>query len=227
MIEMHAVSKIYGNNVALSDVSLSISQGEFVFIVGPSGAGKSTLAKLIYREEVPSSGSVMVNGADLGRMRKRDVPFLRRSIGVVFQDFKLLADRDVFENVAFALRVIEAGKREIRRKVPAVLEMVGLGDKGPAMPHQLSGGEQQRLALARAMVNNPSVVIADEPTGNLDPDTSWGIMGLLSEVNRRGTTVIMATHAKTIVDQMKRRVIQLEAGAVVRDATRGAYGYEA
>jgi cell division transport system ATP-binding protein len=223
---MKSVSKIYGNNVtALSNISFSISKGEFVFVVGPSGAGKSTLVKMIYREETPTSGIVVVNGVDLGRMRRRDVPRLRRTIGVVFQDFKLLPDRTVFENVAFALRVIEASKREIRRKVPAVLEMVGLGERSSDMPHHLSGGEQQRVALARAVVNNPSVIIADEPTGNLDPDTSWGIVALLSEVNRRGTTVIMATHDKPIVDSMRKRVIQMEGGSVVRDTPHGVYGH--
>jgi cell division transport system ATP-binding protein len=223
---MKYVSKIYGNNVtALSNISFSICKGEFVFVVGPSGAGKSTLVKMIYREETPTSGTVVVNGVDLGRMRRRDVPRLRRTIGVVFQDFKLLPDRTVFENVAFALRVIEASKREIRRKVPAVLEMVGLGERSSDMPHHLSGGEQQRVALARAVVNNPSVIIADEPTGNLDPDTSWGIVALLSEVNRRGTTVIMATHDKPIVDSMRKRVIQMEGGSVVRDTPHGVYGH--
>lgn len=228
LLELTEVWKIYGGKVtALRDVSLQVFPGEFVFVVGPSGAGKSTLAKLIYREELPTRGTVRFMGVETSKLRRHQVPYFRRNMGVVFQDFKLLPDRNVFENVAFALRVIEAPKREIRRRVPAVLEMVGLKDKARAMPDELSGGEQQRLVLARAVVNSPKLVIADEPTGNLDPDTSWGIVRLLEHINRLGTTVIMATHAKPIVDQMRKRVVALREGAVVRDDARGGYCLEA
>lgn len=226
MIQMFGVTKEYPPRVrALSDINLKISQGEFVFLVGPSGAGKSTLIKMIYREETPTSGDVLVAGWNLSTIRHRDVPMLRRNIGVVFQDFKLLPDRTVFENVAFALRVIEAPRREIRRRVLAVLDLVGLLNKVDARPSQLSGGEQQRVALARAIVNNPAIVLADEPTGNLDPDTSIGIMRLLEEINFRGATVVVATHARNIVDQMKKRVVALERGRIVRDEERGSYSY--
>ncbi len=229
MIEMHHVSKIYypARVVALQDINLFIEKGEFVFIVGPSGAGKSTLTKLIYREDVPSEGRVFVLGKDITRLRRREIPFLRRKIGVVFQDFKLLPDRTVYDNVAFALRVIEASPREIRKRVPAVLDLVGLLDRARNLPGQLSGGEQQRVALARAIANNPPIVIADEPTGNLDPQTSWEIVCLLKEINRFGTTVIMATHDEKIVDAMQKRVIALERGHIVRDDERGVYAHEA
>lgn len=227
VIELYQVCKTYPSRVtALSNVSLSIDKGEFVFVVGPSGAGKSTLIKLIYREELPSRGQVIVAGRNLARMRPRDIPYLRRNIGIVFQDFKLLPDRTVYDNVAFAMIVTEAAPREIRKRVPAVLELVGLKDRGGALPAELSGGEQQRVSLARALVNNPALIIADEPTGNLDHDTSWGIMKLLNEINRFGTTVIMATHARAIVNAMQKRVIALEKGQVVRDEARGAYGNE-
>lgn len=228
LLELAEVWKIYGGKVtALRDVSLRVFPGEFVFVVGPSGAGKSTLAKLIYREELPTRGIVRFMGMETGKLHRHQVPYFRRNMGVVFQDFKLLPDRNVFENVAFALRVVEASKREIRRRVPAALEMVGLKDKARAMPDELSGGEQQRLVLARAVVNSPKLVIADEPTGNLDPDTSWGIVKLLEYINMMGTTVIMATHAKPIVDQMRKRVVALREGAVVRDDARGGYCLEA
>jgi len=228
MIEFERVSKVYSNNVvALWDVSLKIRKGEFVFVVGPSGAGKTTLTRLLYREECPTSGRVVLNGTDITRLHPSQVPYLRRSVGVVFQDYKLLPDRSVFDNVAFAMIVTGAGRREIRRRVPAALEMVGLKDKADALPGELSGGEQQRAALARAIVNRPLLLIADEPTGNLDPATSWGIVNLLEEINRSGTTVVMATHAQGIVDALQRRVIQLHRGRVVRDEERGAYSNEA
>jgi len=227
MINMINVSKTYPNGTkALTDISLRIEKGEFIFLVGPSGAGKSTLTKLIFREEQPSRGQILFNGKNIARLRSREVPHLRRSIGIIFQDFKLLPNKTVTENVAFALEVIEASRREINKAVPEALEMVGLTKKGDVMPAHLSGGEQQRVAIARAIVNNPPLIIADEPTGNLDPDTSWEIMSLLQEINKCGTTVMMATHAKVIVDAMRKRVIALERGRVVRDEERGAYGYE-
>lgn len=224
MIEFLNVTKRFPNgSVALSDVNLRIGKGEFVFVVGPSGAGKTTLVKLIYREEIPTSGDVLVGGRSVVSLRPWAVPYLRRRIGVVFQDFRLLPNRTVFENVAFAMRVIEAPARQIAREVPKALELVGLAGKALSYPSELSGGEQQRIALARAMVNNPAVLLADEPTGNLDPDTAWGIMALFEEINRRGTTVVIATHARTIVNAMHKRVVALEAGRVVRDETEGAY----
>lgn len=226
MIEIYSVTKTYPNNVtALSGVDLKVSKGEFVFLVGQSGAGKSTLMKMIYREERPSSGHILVAGFNLEKMRYKDVPLLRRNVGVVFQDYRLLNDRTVYENVAFALRVIEAPRREIRRRTLAVLELVGLRHRASALPGQLSGGEQQRVAVARAIVNSPDIVLADEPTGNLDPDTSMGIMRLLEQINLGGCTVIVATHARTIVDALRKRVVALENGKVVRDELRGAYGY--
>lgn len=227
MINFINVSMVYPNGTkALTDVSLRITKGEFVFLVGPSGAGKSTLTKLIFREEQPTRGQILFNGKNISRMKPREVPYLRRSVGVIFQDFKLLPNKTVSENVAFALEVIEASRREIEKAVPDALERVGLAKKAGAMPSELSGGEQQRVGMARAIVNNPPLVIADEPTGNLDPDTSWEIMHLLQEINKCGTTIIMATHAKDIVDGMKKRVVALEKGRVVRDEERGVYGYE-
>lgn len=228
MIELYNVSKVYPNGVkALVDVSLSIDKGEFVFLVGPSGAGKSTLVKLLYREELPTRGQLMVAGRSLLRMKRREVAMLRRNIGVVFQDFRLLPQMTVAENVAFAMQVIEASPRDIKKRVPEVLKMVGLSHKANILPDELSGGEQQRVSIARAIVNNPMVLIADEPTGNLDAKTSWDIMNLLTEINKRGTTVIMATHAREIVDQMRKRVIALESSRVVRDEKKGAYSNEA
>ena len=219
------MSKVYGQNtVALLDVNVYIGPGEFVFLVGPSGAGKSTFTRLIYREELPTRGAVVVDGINVPRLRRRDVPFLRRRIGVVFQDFKLLPNKTVFENVAFAMIVTGASLRQVRKRVPEVLELVGLADKQQAYPHELSGGEQQRVAVARAIVNNPSILVADEPTGNLDPDTAWGIMELLLEINRRGTTTLVATHARHIVDALGRRVVALREGRVVRDQLQGVYG---
>lgn len=227
MIILDNVSKVFPNRVtALHDINLRVDKGEFVFVVGPSGAGKSTLTKLLYREITPTRGVVMVDGRNLQRLRGTQVALLRRSIGVVFQDFRLLPDKTVFENVAFALEVIEATPREIRRKVPGVLALVGLRQKANAYPTQLSGGEQQRVALARAMVNSPPLLICDEPTGNLDPQTAWEIMRLLSEINALGTTVIVATHAKPIVNAMRRRVVAVDQGKILRDEERGSYDFE-
>jgi len=227
MIQMTNVSKNYPNGTkALSDVTVRINKGEFVFLVGPSGAGKSTFIKLITREEQASRGQITFNGKNVIRMKPREVPYLRRSIGVIFQDFRLLPNKTVAENVAFALEVIEASRREVKKAVPKALEMVGLTKKAGVLPSQLSGGEQQRVAIARAIVNNPPLIIADEPTGNLDPETSREIMNLLQDINKCGTTVIMATHAKDIVDDLKKRVIAMERGQIVRDEERGAYGYE-
>ena len=228
MIQLANVSKIYSNGArALVDISLKIDKGEFVFLVGPSGAGKSTLIRLLYREELPTRGQVTMNGKNLIRMHEREVPQLRRNIGVVFQDFRLLPTKTVFENVAFALEVIGVGRREVQKRTMAAIELVGLGKKEKAFPNELSGGEQQRVSVARAIVNNPALLVADEPTGNLDPETAWDIMELLHNINRRGTTVVMATHARDIVDQMQKRVIAIEDGKVARDEQRGAYGYDA
>lgn len=222
MIQMYNVSKIYDNGLkALNDITLHISKGEFVFLVGPSGAGKTTLIKLICREELPSRGQVLFNGKNIARYKGKEIPLLRRKIGMVFQDFRLLPKKTVFENVAFALQIAGMGRKEIRKTVPPVLKMVGLEDKANMLPAQLSGGEQQRACIARAIVNRPPLIIADEPTGNLDPDTSWDIINLFLEINRRGTTVLIATHAWDIVDALKRRVIALSAGKLIRDGERG------
>ena len=224
MIEFYNVDMTYPNGTtALKGVTLSVAKGEFLFVVGPSGAGKSTLVRLIYRDLVPTSGFVFVNGVNLAKLRPKTVPYLRRHIGVVFQDFKLLPRKTAYENVAFAMRAVGASAREISRRVPATLELVGLAGKEDAYPSELSGGEQQRVALARAIANHPLVLVADEPTGNLDPATSRGILQLLFEINRRGTTVLMATHAKALVDSARRRVVALDRGRIVRDAERGAY----
>ena len=209
---------------ALDTVSFEIDKGEFVFLIGPSGSGKTTVLRLLLREEVADSGVVTVDGRSLNRMPKRRVPALRRRIGCVFQDFRLLPKRNVFENVAFALEVINKPPRAIRRTVPEVLELVGLEGKARRLPSELSGGEQQRVSIARAFVNRPLLLLADEPTGNLDPDTSQGIMSLLERINRTGTTVLMATHDNDVVDAMRRRVIELDMGKVVRDQLRGVYG---
>jgi len=225
MIRMYNASKDYANGVkALIDVNIQIAKGEFVFLVGPSGAGKSTFIRLLFREELPSKGQVIIAGKSIVRLRSSKVAVLRRNIGVVFQDFRLLSDRTAFENVAFALRVLQFSHKEINQRVPEILRQVGLSAKAGSYPHQLSGGEQQRVAIARAIVNKPKILIADEPTGNLDPDTSWEIMHLLYEINKRGTTLIIATHDKKIVDTMKRRVIGLERGRLVRDDQQGVYG---
>ncbi len=227
MIELTNVSKTYPNGArALVDVNLKIGKGEFVFLVGPSGAGKSTLIKLFYRDETPTRGQVQINGKNLVRMKEREVPYLRRSIGVVFQDFKLLPNKTVFENVAFALEVIGVSKNEVKTRTHATLELVGLANKENAFPHELSGGEQQRVCVARAVINNPALLVADEPTGNLDPETAWEIMDLLFSINKRGTTVIMGTHARAIVDKMQKRVIAIENGRVARDEEIGGYGYD-
>ncbi len=228
MIEFKNVSKTYEDTgvQALNDVSFFIDKGEFVFLVGPSGAGKSTLTKLLIKEEEPNSGEITINGFDLNSLPKNKVPYLRRSIGMVFQDFRLLPNKTVYENVAFAMQVIGASRSAIRRNVPNVLSLVGLAHKARMKPSQLSGGEQQRVSLARALVNKPPVIIADEPTGNLDPDTANEIMQLLVEINKRGTTMIVATHAKNFVDDMHRRVLAIENGVLVRDEEEGTYGYD-
>ncbi|ALF08732.1 cell division ATP-binding protein FtsE [Parageobacillus thermoglucosidasius] len=228
MIEMQDVYKTYPNGVvALNGVNVRIKQGEFVYVVGPSGAGKSTLVKMIYREEKPTSGTIMVNGVNLAKLRDSKVPLLRRHIGVVFQDFKLLPKLTVYENVAFALEVIEESPKLIRSKVMEVLELVGLKHKVRSYPDELSGGEQQRVSIARSIVNSPKIVIADEPTGNLDPETSWEIMDLFEKINNRGATIVMATHNREIVNTIRRRVIAMENGKIVRDEAKGEYGYEA
>ncbi|KKM09758.1 ABC transporter [Clostridiales bacterium PH28_bin88] len=228
MIQMFNVSKLYANGAkALVDASVHIHKGEFVFLVGPSGAGKSTFIRLLFREELPTRGQIMIGGRSILRLRRREIPLLRRNIGIVFQDFRLLADRTAYENVAFALEVQEADPREIKQRVPQTLEMVGLTAKHDRYPHQLSGGEQQRVAVARAIVNSPRILVADEPTGNLDPDTSWEIMQLFNEINKRGTTVIVATHNREVVNSMRKRVIALEGGHVVRDDEKGGYLREA
>ncbi|MBO8168451.1 MAG: cell division ATP-binding protein FtsE [Thermoanaerobacteraceae bacterium] len=225
MIHLYNVTKEYPNGVvALKNVTVNINKGEFVFLVGPSGAGKSTFIRLIFREELPTSGQVIIAGKSIARLRPSKVAVLRRNIGVVFQDFRLLPDRTVFENVAFAMRVLQYSQREIDQRVPEVLHLVGLTSKAGNYPYQLSGGEQQRTAIARAIVNNPKILVADEPTGNLDPETSWEIMHLLYEINKRGTTLIVATHDQKIVDAMKRRVIALDRGRLVRDDQEGGYG---
>ena len=227
MIEFINVSKEYKNGVkALSNVSFSIDKAEFVFLVGPSGAGKSTLIKLLLKEENPTEGTIYLNDMDITSVKNRKIPYIRRNIGVVFQDFRLLPNKTVYENIAFAMEIVGAHPKEIRRNVPMVLSMVDLSSKAHCYPDELSGGEHQRVAISRAIVNNPPVLIADEPTGNLDPDTAWEIMKVLKDINRRGTTVLMATHAKDIVDVMKRRVIAIEAGKIVRDEEKGVYENE-
>jgi cell division transport system ATP-binding protein len=227
MIVFDSVSKIYEPNVAaLRDVSFILDKGEFVFLVGPSGSGKSTAIRMLLKEVEPTSGRVIVSGRDLGRLRRSKVPMLRRNVGCVFQDFKLLPNRSAYENVAYALKVQGENRNAIRKKVPEVLSLVGLADKMSSLPDELSGGEQQRVSIARAVVNRPPLLICDEPTGNLDPDTSVGIMQLLYRINRAGTTVLMATHDREMVDKMRRRVIALEDGALIRDERRGGYTTE-
>nr|WP_060597380.1 cell division ATP-binding protein FtsE [Bacillus pumilus] len=225
MIEMKEVYKIYPNGVkAINGINVSIHPGEFVYVVGPSGAGKSTFIKMMYREEKPTKGKILINSRDLASIKEKEIPYVRREIGVVFQDFKLLPTLTVFENVAFALEVIGEQPHIIKKKVLDVLDLVQLKHKARQFPDQLSGGEQQRVSIARSIVNSPEVVIADEPTGNLDPDTSMEIMKTLEEINNRGTTVVMATHNKEIVNSMKKRVIAIEDGMIVRDEARGEYG---
>jgi cell division transport system ATP-binding protein len=228
LIEFKAVTKRYSNGaIGLQDASFTIQKGEFVFVVGPSGSGKSTLLKLILHEEVPTEGEVYVNGFSIHNMRRSEIPYLRRGLGVVFQDFRLLPNKTVYDNVAFAMQIVEAQPKEIRRQVPVALALVGLSKKAKVYPDQLSGGEQQRVSLARALVNNPSILLADEPTGNLDPAISREIMYLLDEINQRGTTVIVATHEKSIVDDMEKRVISLDYGRIVHDVQKGNYTNEA
>ncbi len=227
MIIMSGINKRYNSGlVALRDVKVHIKRGDFVFVVGPSGAGKSTFIKMLFREVLPTSGTLFVNGLNVSSMPESEVPFLRRSLGIVFQDYRLLPDRTVHENIAFAMQVIEAPYREIQKRVNVVLDMVGLRHKSRAYPQEMSGGEQQRVAIARAIVNKPFLVIADEPTGNLDPENSRDIMRIFTEINRDGTTIVMATHDKDIVDTMTKRVIAIENGQIARDEAEGAYGYE-
>ena len=227
MLKMTDVSKVYpGGSVALQKVNIHIEPGEFVFVVGPSGAGKSTFIKMLFREVLPSTGSIFVNGVDILSLTPNEIPYMRRQLGIIFQDYRLLPDRTVYENVAFAMEVIETPRRKIKRRVLNVLDLVGLRHRCNAYPNELSGGEQQRIAIARAIVNDPVFVIADEPTGNLDPETSWDIMEIFKEINAEGTTIVMATHDKEIVDAMGKRVIAIEDGKIVRDEASGVYGYE-
>jgi cell division transport system ATP-binding protein len=224
---MQDVWKTYADGThAIRGINLKVDRNEFLYVVGPSGAGKSTFMKMIYREEKPTKGQIFVNGFNLGKLKQRKIPFVRRNIGVVFQDFRLLPKLTVFENIAFAMEVIESPKKLIKKRTMEVLELVKLSSKAESLPTQLSGGEQQRVAIARAIVNNPAVIIADEPTGNLDPETSWGIMKLLEEINYRGTTIIMATHNKEIVNTIRKRVLAIEKGQIARDEAKGEYGYE-
>jgi cell division transport system ATP-binding protein len=226
VIRTERVTKVYKQSLtALDDVNIEVHKGEFVFVVGPSGSGKSTFIRLLLKEEEPTRGHIWVAGKDIASLSSWKVPFLRRNIGTVFQDFKLLPDKTVFENVAFALEVIGKPRHVIERRVPEILNLVGLGDKLANYPDELSGGEQQRVSIARAFVNRPVILLADEPTGNLDPGTSVEIMKLLDRINRTGTTVVMATHDNAIVDAMRRRVVELDQGRVVRDQARGVYGY--
>ena len=229
MIQFNHVKKIYESNLthALHDISFVIEDGEFVFLVGPSGSGKSTIIKLITAEERMTSGGILVGDFDLAKLKKRKVPYLRRTLGIVFQDFRLIENRTVRGNLEFAMRVVGSPNKVIKERIPYVLDLVGLSEKADCYPNEISGGEQQRVAIARAIVNNPSIVIADEPTGNLDPETSWDIMDIFRRINKAGTTIVMATHDRNIVDTMKRRVIAIEDGRIVRDQQRGGYGYEA
>ena len=224
MIELNEVTKEYSKGVAaLNGVNLKIEQGEFVFIVGDSGSGKSTLIKLIMKELEPTSGTIMVNGQNLERLKHRKIPMYRRGLGVVYQDFRLLKDRNVYENVAFAQRIIQVPTKEIKRNVPAILATVGLAGKYKAKPKQLSGGEQQRVALARALINRPPILLADEPTGNLDPKNSWEIMKLLEKINEGGTTILVVTHNREIVNEMRKRVVTMKKGVIVSDEEKGGY----
>ncbi len=225
MIVFNNVTKYYGSKLAIDKVSVRINEGDFVFLVGPSGAGKSTLIKLILKEEDPNSGKIKIRGEEVTAMSARNVPKLRRNIGTVFQSFRLLEKKTVYENVAFAMEIVHKPKKTIKKHVPQVLNMMGIADKADKYPNELSAGEQQRVAIARAIVNRPKILIADEPTGNLDPDTAWEIMQLLNQINQLGTTVLMVTHAKDIVDKMGKRVIAIEHGRIVRDEF-GAYGYK-
>lgn len=224
MISFVNVNKDYKNGVsALSDINLDIKKGDFIFIVGSSGAGKSTLVKLLLKEEEPTEGNIYMNNVNITKVSKRNIPKIRRKVGVVFQDFRLLSNKTVYENVAFAMEILGENPKEIRRKVPQILGMVNLSSKASSFPDQLSGGEQQRVSIARAIVNNPPILLADEPTGNLDPDTAWEVMNVLKDINNRGTTIIMATHAREIVNEMKKRVVQLHEGFIIRDEEQGRY----
>ncbi len=227
MINFDNVSKQYksSNTPALDGINLNIEQGEFVFLVGQSGSGKSSLLRLLLKEEKPTSGIVTVNGVNVAKLPNRKVPAFRRTMGIVFQDFRLLPGKTVFDNVAFGMEVIGKSKKEIKQRIPAILDLVGLDEKASRLPSELSGGEQQRVALARAFVNQPKLLLADEPTGNLDPSTSVGIMKLLDRINRTGTTIVMATHDVAIVDQMRKRIVQMENGKIIRDQERGMYGH--
>jgi cell division transport system ATP-binding protein len=227
VISFDKVSKQYknSNTPALNEIDLNIEQGEFVFLVGQSGSGKSSLLRLLLKEEKPTSGTVTVDGINVGKLPNRKVPAFRRSMGIVFQDFRLLPGKTVFDNVAFGMEVIGKSKKEIEQRIPAILDLVGLDEKAHRLPSELSGGEQQRVALARAFVNKPKLLLADEPTGNLDPSTSVGIMKLLDRINRTGTTIVMATHDVAIVDQMRKRIVQMENGNIIRDQERGMYGH--
>lgn len=226
LIDFQNVTKKYGDNVALDNATLHIEDGDFIFLVGPSGAGKSTFIRLISREIEPDSGSIIVDGKDITKLSNREIPAHRRCIGMVFQDFKLLPNKTVYENIAFAMEVVHCSQRTIKRQVPQVLEIMGIADSANKFPGELAGGEQQRVAIARAIINNPKILIADEPTGNLDPDTAWEIMKLINQINRRGTTVVMVTHAKGIVDRMGKRVVAIDEGKIVRDSKEGEYGYD-
>ncbi|MBC3888670.1 cell division ATP-binding protein FtsE [Acetobacterium paludosum] len=228
MIEFKNVTKSYEKNKsdALKNVSLFIDKGEFVFLVGRSGAGKSTFIKLLLREIEPTQGSIFINNYNIANLSKREIPFLRRKMGVVFQDFRLLENKSVFENVAYAMEIIGKSEKQIRKRVPLALDMVGLSHRINHYPHELSGGEQQRVVIARAIINNPTILICDEPTGNLDPETSYEIISILEEINRRGTTIVVVTHDREIVDVMKKRVLTLEDGALTVDDAIGRYGYE-
>lgn len=227
MIKFVDVTKVYDNNtLALKNVNLTIEKGDFAFLVGPSGSGKSTLIKMLFKEIELTNGRLFLNDTNVTNLKKQQIPFYRRKIGVIFQDFKLIPTLNVYENVAFALRVTGASNKDIRKKVPTALLLVGLSNKYKSFPNELSGGEQQRVSIARAIVNNPSLLIADEPTGNLDPETAMGIMDTLNNINKNGTTILMATHAKDIVDSMKKRVIAIENGTIIRDKIRGTYDYD-
>ena len=227
MITTENVSKAYVEGIpAIKNINLKVERGEFVFIVGDSGSGKSTLIKLLLKELEPTSGKIIVNGQNLGRLRRKQIPRYRRKLGVVFQDFRLLRDRNVYENIAFAQRVIMTPTRKIRREVPKMLSMIGLAEKYKSFPKELSGGEQQRVALARALVNHPDLLLADEPTGNLDPKNSWDIMRLLEKINKKGTTVLVVTHNREIVDEMKKRVVTMKRGVIISDEKEGGYIYE-
>ena len=226
MIDFKNVTKVYADSVALKNATLHIDQGDFVFVVGPTGSGKSTFIKLITKEIEPDEGEVSVEGKPLSKMSNRDVAFLRRDIGMVFQDFKLLENKTVFENVSFAMEVVRCSQKTIDRQVPQMLSVMGIEDKANNFPSELSAGEQQRVAIARAIINNPRILIADEPTGNLDPETAWEIMQLLELVNKRGTTVVMVTHARDIVNRMNKRVIAIDQGTIIRDSRGGDYGFD-